>query len=142
MTFRNTPLWVSLVCLVLLEYAQAQFFLFNGTDSIDPDQPLSSACSNALAANITCPDFLLGYVGLNSFLSSDTTTSLICDLDCTNSIKDYHYDVAAACANDMQPWAGIPATYWGDVVWGYTNRTCLKDPGTGDYCSGKRTASR
>ena len=35
----------------------------------------------------------------------------------------------------MQPFDGLPATYFGDVAYATYNLTCLKDTTSGDYCT-------
>ncbi|TFK69174.1 hypothetical protein BDN72DRAFT_840792 [Pluteus cervinus] len=40
-----------------------------------------------------------------------------------------------ACASDPQPFTGIPATYFGDVVHSAYDLFCMKDNSTGQYCT-------
>lgn len=59
----------------------------------------------------------------------------LCDPRCGVSLANYHSDVSSACASDVQPFDGLPATYFGDVAAATYNLTCLTDSSTGEYCT-------
>ena len=44
--------------------------------------------------------------------------------------------MTASCAKDPLPWVGVPANYYGDLIWAQYNLTCVKDPKTNQWCNG------
>ena len=121
---------------LLYQLVEAQFQLFpNGTGStVD----LSEGCTAALNAPINCDPYIQ-YLASNDYygsLGNATLQDSLCSAQCGASLESYHSNVALTCANDPQPWPGVPAIWTGDVIWATYNRTCLKDPATGAYCIG------
>ena len=72
-------------------------------------------------------------------VGNDTDQDSFCNPNCGTSLSSYRSSVAAACANDPQPFDGIPATYWADSASSAWNSLCLKNPSTGQYCTGEAT---
>lgn len=103
------------------------------------DNAVSTACSTAINASISCDPYLVALTEADSFGAINDTAlqSSMCAASCGSALSSYHDSVSIACASDPQPWHGIPAVWAGDAVWATYNRTCLKDPKTGEYCSGK-----
>lgn len=119
-----------------LPHVQAQFILFvDGTQAI---LDISQGCTTALNATINCDPYLQQLVSDDYYgsLNNATLQNSVCAASCGTSLKSYHTAVATACANDPQPWDGVPAVWAGDVIWAAYNQTCLKDPTTGAYCVG------
>ena len=58
------------------------------------------------------------------------------DSACGTALSKYHGSVTASCAKDPQPWVGVPANYYGDLIWAQYNLTCVKDPKTKQWCNG------
>jgi hypothetical protein len=127
---------VFVVATLLIPFIQAQFQLFpNGTQST---VNLSQGCIAALNATITCDPYIQQLVATDYYgsLGNASLQDSVCAAGCGTSLASYHDDVAAACSSDPLPWSGIPAVWTGDVIWATYNRTCLKDPSTGQYCVG------
>lgn len=121
---------------LLCQLVEAQFQLYpNGTGST---ANLSEECATALDATINCDPYIQ-YLASNDYygsLGNSTLQDSLCSAPCGASLASYHSNVALKCANDPQPWPGVPAVWTGDVMWATYNRTCLKDPATGAYCVG------
>ena len=47
-----------------------------------------------------------------------------------------------SCADNSKPWDGVPANYYGDLVWAQYNLTCIKDAKSNEWCSGKTIDER
>jgi len=125
------------VVVALVPFIKAQFQLFpNGTQST---VNLSQGCVTALNATITCDPYIQQLVATDYYgsLGNATLQDSICAAACGTSLASYHANVAAACSSEPQPWPGVPAVWAGEVIWATYNRTCLKDPATGQYCVGK-----
>ena len=101
---------------------------------------ISTGCANAMKANIACDPELVDFAtsGYYGALGNTSIQASFCASTCATSLASYHNSVASACAKDPQPWGGLPATWVGDSLWAYQNRTCLKNPSTGAYCTGER----
>ena len=114
--------------------AQIQFF----PDGFTSDNVVSTACATALNATIDCNSMFAFYPNLD-YQGPFNSTALdqFCSVNCFQSLATYHDAVVQACDNDPDPWDGITATFGGDRLWAYQNRTCLKDKSTGGYCSGR-----
>jgi hypothetical protein len=126
---------LALLAATAIEKTQAQIILYNSTAAINSTQPLSVGCQNALMSNISCPIELLYFAGEGDLMATDNVTvPQICTSSCTENLASYHNNVSTACAQDPQLWSGIPATWPGDVMWAYANRTCLMNTTTGQYC--------
>ncbi|KAH9478590.1 LysM domain-containing protein [Psilocybe cubensis] len=118
----------------ILPRVHAQFNLFvDGTQAVSD---ISQGCTTALNATINCDPYLQQLVSDDYYgsLNNATLQNSVCAASCGISLKSYHNTVASACANDPQPWDGVPAVWAGDVIWAAYNQTCLKDPTTGAYC--------
>ncbi|KAL1961764.1 hypothetical protein VTN77DRAFT_1090 [Rasamsonia byssochlamydoides] len=92
---------------------------------------------NALTATIaTCDESFIQYPvwDYGGPFENATARDLFCSSDCTDSLASYSSSVAAACANDPDPWDGIPASFWGDCLAAYQERICLRDLNSTDYC--------
>lgn len=136
-------LWIPFLLLpsLLGQLSNAQLNLFiNGTQSTEN---LSQACTSALNTTIACDAYLLQLASTDYYgsLNNASLQSTVCATACGSSLSSYHNNVATACANDPEPWQGIPAVWAGDVLWATFNTTCLKDPGTGQFCIGKTSNS-
>ncbi|KAL8671163.1 MAG: hypothetical protein Q9168_004340 [Polycauliona sp. 1 TL-2023] len=111
----------------------AQLDLYGG--GLFTDNDISSKCSSAISAQISCDPYLIALTSADSFgaLNDTTVQASICTDTCGQALSSYHKAVIAACVQDLQPWDGLPAEWAGDAVWATYNRTCLKDL-TGQYC--------
>ena len=99
---------------------------------------VSSACLKAMNATIACDPYLVSLASTNYYgsLNDDNLQSSVCDTACGTALSTYHNSVVSSCANDPKPWNGVPANYYGDLVWAQYNLTCIKDPETHQWCSG------
>ena len=132
------PLSLALLFSLLLtrSLADLQFF----PNGIVSDNNVSSRCEAALTANMsTCPgSYVLHPVhDFGGPFENTTSQELFCSEGCSTALASYHSSVNSACANDPQPWQGIPANFSGDRMAVYQKRMCLKDPSSGEYCIGK-----
>ena len=118
----------------------AQLDLYAG--GLFADNVISSQCSSAINARISCDPYLIALTSADSFgaLNDTALQASICTATCSEALSSYHRAVTTACARDLQPWDGFPAEWAGDAAWATYNRTCLKDA-TGQYCGGKEMQS-
>lgn len=122
--------------ILMAATAYCQLVLYpNGTQFATT---LSSQCTTAIGASLNCDPYLQGLAETNYYgsLNDNALQASICEPNCGSSLSQYHSVIASSCSTEPQPWDGIPATWAGDALWATWNRTCLKDPKTGDYCSG------
>lgn len=100
---------------------------------------VSTLCASQINATIDCYDYLLPLATSDFFgpLGNDTLQDAICSGTCGTSLRTYRDRVVRFCPNGQQPWLGYPPTWVGDMLWATYNRTCLTDPQTGEYCTGK-----
>ncbi|KKK25242.1 hypothetical protein ARAM_003183 [Aspergillus rambellii] len=114
----------------------ADSFFFNNTDFTSQTANISSGCATALQASLSCDPYLT-YVMTSNFYGTVGNSTLhqeFCSTACSTDLADYRADVAASCANDPQPFDGLPATYWADWAISAFDHVCMKDASTGDYC--------
>lgn len=131
------PLAILLLSSVLISTAVADFAVLEpGLIANSSKVTLSTACVNALQSSVACDQYLQDNAYIDSY--GPLNASLLdtfCTAGCSSSLISYRKNVVSACANDPQPFTGIPAQYFVDVIWAQYNFTCLKDPGTGQYCN-------
>ncbi|KAL8862689.1 MAG: hypothetical protein Q9178_001187 [Gyalolechia marmorata] len=127
-----------LFAFFFIRTALAQLDLYAG--GLFLDNVVSSQCSSAINAQISCDPYLISLTSADSFgaLNDTSLQASICTDTCGQALSTYHKVVTTACAQDLQPWDGLPAEWAGDAIWATYNRTCLKDS-SGHYCGGKRT---
>lgn len=129
------PSIIVVAIMALSQFVQSQLVFFNSTNAINADVTLSAGCEAALMANISCPEPLVDLATDGLVLNSDNVTvPQVCASTCSSSLAAFHSNVSTACKNDPNPWTGMPATWFGDLVWAYANRTCLTNNVTGAYC--------
>ncbi|KAI4100464.1 MAG: hypothetical protein L6R37_005454 [Teloschistes peruensis] len=83
---------------------------------------ISQACHDAMNANLAC-DLYLVNLATNNYYGSLGDTSLqnsVCDTKCGTALSTYHNSVHQACAQDEDPWLGVPANYYGDLVFAHS----------------------
>ncbi|KAL8764772.1 MAG: hypothetical protein Q9194_006850 [Teloschistes cf. exilis] len=98
---------------------------------------ISQACHDAMNANLACDPYLVN-LATNNYYGSLGDTSLqnsVCDTKCGTALSTYHNSVHQACAQDEDPWLGVPASYYGDLVFAQYNLTCLRDSQTNEFCN-------
>lgn len=119
--------------------AQIQLYQYG----VNASTMISDACSSTLARTLDCDPYLYTLATIDFFgpLGNDSFQDALCESACGASLGAYHTAVEDQCANDPDPWNGVPAVWAGDILWSTYNRTCLKDPDTGRYCTGKRSAA-
>lgn len=131
------PLAILLLSSVLISTAVADFAVLEpGLIANSSQVTLSTACVNALQSSVACDQYLQDNAYIDSY--GPLNASLLdtfCTAGCSSSLISYRKNVVSACAKDPQPFTGIPAQYFVDVIWAQYNFTCLKDPGTGQYCN-------
>ncbi|KAI5291815.1 hypothetical protein KEM54_006392 [Ascosphaera aggregata] len=105
---------------------------------LNSTETLSDGCTEALKSALNCDPYLQSLAASDYYgpVGNDTLQDSLCVESCGSSLSKYHHDTQKACANDPQPWDGIPAVWVGDIYWATYNRTCLKDA-KGDYCTNK-----
>lgn len=112
------------------------FFFINQTEILFSG--VSAQCNLALSVPIPeCPQELLNLLGGSEFytVQNETIMDILCREPCPPALETYRQNVQEACANDPQPRAGYPATYWVDAVSSVQRQMCLKDSATGTYCT-------
>ena len=131
------PSYSIFLALHFLNLARAQLNLYS--EGLFNDNDISSQCSTAIAAEISCDPSLVALTSADSFgaVGDSTLQESMCTTSCGTALSTYHDAVSKACAKDPQPWDGLPAVWAGDAVWATYNRTCLKDPNGGGYCGGE-----
>lgn len=67
---------------------------------------------------------------------NSTFTDQICDPSCGLSLENWFNNVNNQCVN--QTIGGAVPTISGGYIWQGYNQTCMKDPATDKYCTGKR----
>lgn len=114
-----------------------QFPGFQLYDLADLDG-LTATCATALTQTIHCADYFLLYQSpmVGRPIGNTTVTDLLCDSSCGTSLKSWFDNVASNCANQTIG-GDTPPTLLGGYIWEGYNQTCLKDPTTGDYCTGQ-----
>ncbi len=130
--------WACLVGLSHLAFSSLMLFP-NDTLTASTTATLSTGCITAMEAPLACDPYIQVLASQDYYGSMDNASlqNSLCEQDCGRSLSKYHSSVASACHSDPQPWSGIPATWYGDLVWASYNQTCLKDSKTGQYCNGK-----
>lgn len=132
----DKTLIVTTIVAVWSHLGVAQIQLFDG-NTTELDNPVSAKCANAMAASIDCSDLFTFYPNTDyqgPFDNPDAQDQF-CSATCTNSLASFHSQVSNACQNDPDPFEGLPATFGGDRLSAYQQRTCLKDSSTGEYCN-------
>ena len=126
-----------LLILAFVNVTQGQLNLYS--DGLFTDNVISSQCSTAISAQISCDPYFVALTSADSFGAINDTAlqASMCMTSCGTALSSYHYAVSAACAQDPQPWDGLPAVWAGDAVWATYNRTCLKNPDGDGYCGGE-----
>lgn len=119
--------------LIAVSYCQVTLYP-NGTQSATR---ISSGCASAIGGSISCDPYIQALAETNWYgsLNDSALQTSVCPSACSTSLSTYHSIVSTACANDPQPWDGIPATWAGDILWATYNRTCLKEQQTDYLCS-------
>jgi hypothetical protein len=108
-------------------------------------EDLTATCQTALTQTIKCHSKFRAWQqpATRRSLHNVTLTDEVCDVGCGNSLRTYYEAVTAACQgqNFTVP-AGVtfPERAGGTIWTGY-NETCLKDPTTDEYCSGRYLVS-
>lgn len=114
-------------------------FFFDRTGGLGPDvAPISDQCYAALNASIACEGSLLTFMTSDSYapIGNKTLQDQLCAASCGTALTSYRSTVVSACANDPQPFQGLPAVYWVDAATSVYKLYCLKDASTGAYCTG------
>ncbi|KAL8918130.1 MAG: hypothetical protein Q9172_005557 [Xanthocarpia lactea] len=106
-----------LFALILIRSALAQLDLYAG--GLFLDNVVSSQCSSAINAQISCDPYLISLTSADSFgaLNDTSLQASICTDTCGEALSTYHKVVTTACAQDLQPWDGLPAEWAGDAIW-------------------------
>jgi hypothetical protein len=115
-------------------------FFFNNTDFTSQAANISSGCSTALQADLSCDPYLT-YVMTSNFygvVGNSTLHDQFCAATCSRDLAAYKHNVTASCIHDPQPFPGLPATYWADWAISAFDHVCMKDASTGKYCVGKK----
>ncbi|ESK89423.1 hypothetical protein Moror_16166 [Moniliophthora roreri MCA 2997] len=131
--FRASVLW-SIAALVL---AQDSFFFTNNTLGPTANPLLSEGCKNAMLASISCDPNVIDIMTSDYYgsLGNQTIQDNLCNPSCGQALESYRSSVASACASDLQPFDGLPATYFGDAAEAAWKTFCLRDSFTGQYCT-------
>ena len=100
------------------------------------DESLGEDCIQAMAANISCPNYVRNFVQrtYRGSLGNKALTDSICTAGCQSSLKNWFDSVATAC--EGKTLSGTVPMSLGGQVWQAWNETCVRDPGTKEYCNG------
>ena len=98
---------------------------------------ITSTCSSALMANLSCPEGLerlrQGLYYPESFLSS------LCTPLCSSALASYELDVEGACGDEaydsLTGLGDVPLYTIPQLLRYFYNYTCLSDSGNGQYCN-------
>lgn len=133
---QSRSIWV---LSLMLSSALADFqVLPTGLLANESSVSLSDGCTAALESSISCNQWLQDNASDDSYsFLNDTALDTLCAPSCEPSIRSYRSKVVSACQKDPEPFDGLPAVYFIDVIWASYNLTCLKNPESGDYCNGK-----
>ncbi|KAA8896313.1 hypothetical protein FN846DRAFT_965309 [Sphaerosporella brunnea] len=120
--------------------AADSFFFPNRTDLSDlgPDVAnVSSGCVDAMLGAVNCDSTLITFMRTDYYapIGNSTLQEVLCAPACGTSLSSYIANVSTACANDPQPYPGLPATHFGEWAYSTYNLTCLEDQNTGQYCT-------
>jgi hypothetical protein len=117
--------------------AADSYFFTNNTLGPNANQ-VSTGCSQALLASINCAQDFIDMAQSDYYgpMNNLTLQNSICTSECGTALDAYRSSVAAACASDPQPFPGLPANYFGDVIHSTYSLFCMKDNSTGQYCTG------
>jgi hypothetical protein len=74
------------------------------------------------------------------FVQNSTVTDYLCSSSCGASLEQWFNNVNSNCAN--QTLGETIPTLIGGYIWEGFNQTCLKNPSTGQYCTGRLSLSR
>jgi hypothetical protein len=116
---------------------------FVGDNGFGTSTTISSSCAAALNGTISCDASLRVLALANSYLSPNSTgiAADLCATSCNSSLASYQSNVVAKCGSSPVIDAQVQNTYMGDLLLGYYDLTCTKDPSTGQYCVGMYSAS-
>ena len=97
---------------------------------------LSTGCVSALESSVTYDQWLQAnayddYYGP----MNDTVLDSLCPAGCKSSLASYRSSVVSSCQADRQPFQGLLAQYFVDLVIASYNFTCFKAPDLGQYCN-------
>ena len=139
-----TVMWNVLLWNLHLHFALSDLLLFpNDTLVTSTAVNLSQGCVTAMEASLSCDPYLQSLANQDYYGSMDNSSlqSSLCDPACGSTLSSYHSSVISSCISDPQPWPGVPASWYGDVIWAAYNQTCLKDSNSGLYCNGEPVSS-
>lgn len=130
----NSLLWAFFFRLVLSDL----LLYANDTLTTSTTVTLSRLCVTAMEASLPCDPYLQLLANQDYYGSMEDSNlqSSLCDPACGSTLSSYHASVISACKSDPQPWQGLPAGWYGDMLWAAYNQTCLKDNTSGLYCNG------
>lgn len=131
---------IVLIWILNLNFVLSELVLFpNDTLTTSTSVNLTPGCINAMESSLSCDPYLQSLANQDYYGSMDNSSlqTSLCDPACGRALSSYHSSVISSCISDPQPWPGIPASWYGDVLWTTYNQTCLKDRKTGLYCNGE-----
>lgn len=110
--------------------ASSRLFVFTpdfiqGTSITALDGLLTTECKAAMEAPIACSPSLKDSSVVGRLNDGETD---FCSEACEQSLSHYHDLVLWACRHSPDPWPGVSATVYGDVIWINYNYTCGKGP--------------
>ncbi|KAL3483769.1 pectate lyase superfamily protein-domain-containing protein [Aspergillus germanicus] len=102
-------------------------------------EDLTATCQTALTQTTKCHAKLQGWqeLTMRGSLDNVTLTDELCDAGCGMSLRNY-YDAVTATCHDQNITVSAGITFPerpGGTIWTGYNKTCLKDPSTGEYCN-------
>lgn len=127
-------LWAFFLRLVL-----SDLLLYpNDTLTTSTTVTLSQLCVAAMEASLSCDPYLQLLANQDYYGSMEDSSlqTSICNPACGSALSSYHASVTSACRSDPQPWQGLPAEWYGDMLWAAYNQTCLMDRTSDFYCNG------
>jgi hypothetical protein len=140
MFMRHALIRASLAAALVKTVAADFAVLQPGTIANTSNVALSSGCVRAMEATLQCDEYLEAIAAADIYAADNSTQAIVCTTDCSTSLASYIRNVDLACANDLQAWSGLNHDYYGKVLQSTYNMTCLKDPSTGQFCTGKQSS--
>ena len=131
-----------MLSLLLLCASQAWTFPgFQIYEAEDLNGLVTDACATALSQTIHCSPYFMQYQSprVGQSTGDSALTDMLCDPSCGVSLQSWFDNVASNCADQFL--GDADPTLLGGYVWQGYNETCLKDPSTGEYCTGKTSLS-
>ncbi|KAL6229017.1 pectate lyase superfamily protein-domain-containing protein [Aspergillus navahoensis] len=113
------------------------FYIWNSNSDSDSDalKGLPNACQTSLTQLVKCDPYATMFLDnkYRGSLNNMSLTDSVCNDSCGASLQSWFHNIETNCADYNV--SGSAATKYSGQVWSGWNRTCLKDPTSGEYCN-------